>query len=565
MVRSAGAATLLPAVDGMRAFGLGETKPVIHHNQVGFLPGRDKTAVVVSDATSFVVRFAANRSVVFHGNLSAARTDEASGDTVRIANFSGLARAGWYSLELNTGQQSALFVIGPQVYHDALRLAMRAYYGQRCGCAVDLGGGYAHPACHLKDAFHASSGKSGPFANHGGWHDAGDYGRYVVNSGISTGTLLWAWELYGARLKGLSLAIPESGGKTPDYLAEIRWNLNWMLSMQDADGGVWHKQTSEQFCAFIMPQADSLVSYVIGTGEAPYKSACATADLAAVMAIAARCYGPYDPAFAQSCVTAARKAYAWATAHPASLYLKNPKGIGTGAYEDNNSGDELLWAAAELWRTTGEAEFEAAFKSAVQPRLDGLKVGAPSWSDVASMGYWTYVLADRQGDAKIVAAIRSATAAAAEALTKTAAANGYGNTLSLTEYGWGSNGTAGNQSLLLLIADHLERNSGFVNTALGNLHYLLGCNCFGVSWVTQVGTNPFQNPHHRPSAADGIAAPWPGMLSGGPNARPADPVAAKLPKAPPMRMWIDATQAYSMNEIAINWNAPLVFLLAAAE
>jgi endoglucanase len=118
--------------------------------------------------------------------------------------------------------------------------------------------------------------------------------------------------------------------------------------------------------------------------------------------------------------------------------------------------------------------------------------------------------------------------------------------------------------LLLLIADRIQPTPRFREAALGNLHYLLGRNCFGVSWVTGVGTNPFQHPHHRPSAADGIDAPWPGLLSGGPNAHPADTIARTVPKQPPMRMWIDDQRAYSMNEIAINWNAPLVFLLAAA-
>jgi endoglucanase len=142
--------------------------------------------------------------------------------------------------------------------------------------------------------------------------------------------------------------------------------------------------------------------------------------------------------------------------------------------------------------------------------------------------------------------------------------NGYGNTLGPEDYIWGSNSVAANQSLLLLVADHFRPDRRMKEAALGNLHYLLGRNCFGVSWVTHVGTNPFLHPHHRPSIADNIAAPWPGLLSGGPNANPADPVAKNLPKRPPMRMWLDDQMAYSLNEVAINWNAPLVFLLAAA-
>jgi endoglucanase len=554
-------------------------------NQVGYLPRAAKVASIAVQneypalATRFRVRAMTTNAIVFEGTLTAPALDAASGDMVLQASFTGLDRPGLYQLELPATDagpssfNSDSIQIGPDIYANALRLTMRAYYGQRCGCKVDLGGGYAHPSCHLDGAYHASSGRQGSVGNHGGWHDAGDYGRYVVNSGITCGTLLWAWELFPRTLQKLTLDIPESGGKIPDYLAEIRWNLEWMLSMQDdvakgGDGGVWHKQTSEQFCAFIMPQADHLTSYVIGTGSAPFKSTGATADLASVMAIAARCYGPYDDAFAQRCLVAAEQAYSWAVRNPAVTFT-NPPGVGTGGYDDLQLGDELLWAAAELFRTTGKAEYEQAFLAAVSALGPDLKIQAPGWGDVASMGLWTYALSTRATSSHATASeaqqrIRQATNSAAQGLIERGRANGYGNTLGVADYGWGSNSVAGNQSLLLFIDNQFPANPAAVEAALGNLHYLLGRNCHGVSWVTQLGVRPFQHPHHRPSAADGIAAPWPGMLSAGPNARPADKVARTLPKLPPMRMWIDDQGAYSMNEIAINWNAPLVFLLAAA-
>jgi endoglucanase len=539
-------------------------------NQVGFLPRAEKVATVpapTESGASFQLFAEHSSKPVWSGPLGAPLQDAASGDRVALADFSAWTTPGTYRLAIGK-QNSTPFVIGNDVYREPLRLAMRAFYGQRCGCAVDLGGGYAHSACHADGAFHATSGRDGKLANHGGWHDAGDYGRYVVNSGISTATLLWAWELYPDPMRALALAIPESGGKTPDVLAEIRWNIEWMLSLQDSDGGVWHKQTSEQFCAFIMPQKDTLTSYVIGTGAVPYKSTCATADLAAVAAIAARCYGPYDPAFAARCLTAARQAFTWATAHP-NVTFRNPPGIGTGGYGDAHCGDEILWAAAELWRTTGDAQYEQAFLNGTAALPPETAIQPPSWANLAPMAYWSYALADRKGSTEkgsteLRARILQQTAAAAAALIERRKASGYGNTLLLSDYRWGSNSVAGNQSLLLLVANRLQPNPHAVEAALGNLHYLLGRNCFGVSWVTHVGTNPFQHPHHRPSVSDGISAPWPGMLSGGPNSRPGDRVAVTVPAAPPMRMWIDDHGAFSMNEIAINWNAPLVFLLAAA-
>jgi endoglucanase len=542
-------------------------------SQIGYAPGWRKVATlpVTSAGKTFrIIAASGSPHPLFEAPVSAPITDVLSGDSVVLADFSRFTRPGQYRLV--SGQLvSDPFPIGAASYVETLRTTMLGFHGQRCGTEVTIGP-YHHTACHTNGAYHATSGKAGQFANIGGWHDAGDYGRYVVNSGISTGTLLWAWELYPHQLANLHLNIPESGGKTPDHLAEVRWNLAWMLSMQDSDGGVWHKQTSEQFCAFIMPEKDTLTSYVIGTGAEPYKSTCATADLASVAAIAARCYAPYDPAFAQQCLEAARKAWKWAQANP-NIRFRNPKAIGTGEYGDHNCSDELLWASAELWRTTGEAQYEQAFLAAATPLPEANTHGGsrwvPSFPWVAPLAYWTWLLAGRKSTneaqaAPLRAQIIEQTLKAAQSLADRAESNGYGVTMAPEEFVWGSNSVAGNQSLLLLIADRLQSTPHFREAALGNLHYLLGRNCFGVSWVTGVGTNPFRHPHHRPSASDGIDAPWPGLLSGGPNAHPADEAARAVRRQPPMRMWIDDQRAYSMNEIAINWNAPLVFLLAAA-
>jgi endoglucanase len=540
----------------------------VHFNQLGFQPSRSKIATIVnSTETAFRIRNDATGKIVFKGTLTAPISDEASGDTVRQAEFTALKKPGTYRIEIGSALSDP-FPIREDVYANALYLTMRSYYGQRCGCAVDLGSGYRHVACHADGAYHASSGKTGKVGNHGGWHDAGDYGRYVVNSGITCGTLLWAWEMYPHTLHTLKLDIPESGKGTPDFLAEIRWNLEWMLAMQDDDGGVFHKQSSEQFCAFIMPEDDHLTSYIIGTGSAPYKNTCATADLSAVMAIAARCYRAFDANFSERCLKASRAAWTWAKANP-DVEFRNPPGVSTGGYGDKHCGDEIAWASAELWRTTGEPQYEQTFLNALPDAVPDalpkdLKIAAPGWGDVMPMACWTYLMSERAGSAETKQRIREATLSAADELVQQSRSNGYGNTLMSHHYNWGSNSVAANQSLLLFVASRISGKRKYAECALNNLDYLVGRNCLGVSWVTQLGTRPFMHPHHRPSAADKIDKPWPGLLSGGPNARGGDKVADALPKLPPMRMWADDERAYSLNEIAINWNAPLVFLLAAA-
>ena len=538
-------------------------------DQVGYLSSSPKIALVSAPGTTFAVKRVSDGATVLQGKLSAPAKDQDTDDTVQAADFSSLKAPGNYYIEIAGVGRSWPFAIGPDVYDRAFYLTMRGFYGQRCGTAVDMGpefAAYKHPACHLNGEFHESSGKQGPRPNIGGWHDAGDYGRYVVNSGISTGSLLWAYEIFPAKVGKVKLNIPETGNGTPDILNEARFNLEWMLKMQDDDGGAWHKQTSTHFSGFVMPQDDTLPSEVIGTGSAPFKSTCATADLAAVAAIAARVYAPFDKKFAEQNLAAAKKAWQWTEKNP-NVTFKNPPGVSTGEYGDNNCSDERLWAAAELWRTTGDASYNQYFLANYKNFTELLrKPDAESWRQVAPMGLWAYAMAKPKGtDAKAAAEIRQLTTAAAQEVAKETAKNGYHVSLLTKDYVWGSNGVVANYGLQLLVANSFSPNPAFVNTALDNLHYLLGRNAFSLSWVTQLGANPYRYPHHRPSGADDNPEPWPGLLSGGPNAGRQDDVLKKLPAdTPPAKVYADEQASYASNEICINWQAMLAFVLAGS-
>ncbi len=560
---------------GLSGAGQSGAQPVapsaaIKVDQAGYLPGAPKVALVAapSPAADFTVRRAPGGAVAFRGKLGAAVEDPDSGDKVQAADFGAFQTAGKYFIDVPGVGRSWEFAIGANVYARAFYLAMRSYYGQRCGIAVDLGPefpAYKHAACHLTGAWHASSGKSGPRTSAKGWHDAGDYGRYVVNSGITTGTLLWTYEMFASRVKNVKLDIPESGNGTPDILNEIKWNLDWMLSMQDEDGGVWHKQTSEKFCAFIMPEKDDLISYVVGTGQAPFKSSCATGDFAAVMAAAARVYKPFQTDYAAQCLRAARQAWTWLDKNP-NVRFNNPPGVSTGGYGDGNCADERLWAAAELARSTGDASYEKYFLDHYGDFKNSIRAANPqSWGSVANLGLWTYALG-KGGNAEAAGAIREASLKAAGEIVARTAALGYRDSMTTRDYIWGSNSVAANYGMQLLVANAFKSDPRYVQTALDNLHYLLGRNPFSMSYVTWVGANPPHHPHHRPSGADGIDQPWPGFLVGGPNSGRSDPaMRAKVPAGlPPAKAYIDDQEAYAANEVAINWNAPLVFLLAGA-
>lgn len=182
------------------------------------------------------------------------------------------------------------------------------------------------------------------------------------------------------------------------------------------------------------------------------------------------------------------------------------------------------------------------------------------------MGLWTYALANREGaDASAVAAIRKSSVEVAKRIAQRTEADPYHVSLVAKDYVWGSNGVAASYGLQLLVANAFSPDAAFVNAAQDNLHYLLGRNTFSLSWVTQLGEHPYRHPHHRPSGADKNEEPWPGLLSGGPNAGRQDAVLAALPKdTPPAKVYADDQGSYASNEIAINWQAALVFLLAGS-
>jgi endoglucanase len=255
-------------------------------DQAGYLPNSPKMAAVAANsaAASFSVRSADTGATAYSGDLSAPVLDAESGDRVQAADFSKLTAPGRYYLDVPTVGRAGNSKSDPE--------STTVFSTWRCDPITASAATPPWTWDHSFPAFGTThviwmariTPRRGSMKPSGGWHDAGDYGRYVVNSGITTGTLLWAWELYGDQLRSVKLDIPESGNGVPDILNEVRWNLEWMLSMQDTDGGVWHKQTSERFAPFVMPEKDALTSYVIGTGARPYKSSCATGHFAAVMA-----------------------------------------------------------------------------------------------------------------------------------------------------------------------------------------------------------------------------------------------------------------------------------------
>ena len=559
---------LLLALAG--ATGASAAPATIKLNQIGFEPAGAKLAVVPeSSGDSFEVLRADTGASVLRGVLGAPGLWKPSNETVRIADFSALTTPGKYVLKVGGAAASDPFIIDTNVYRALNAGSIKAYYYNRASIALpaSLAGVYARPLAHPDDKVlvHASAAsKERPegtvLSSPKGWYDAGDYNKYIVNSGISTYTLLAAYEHYPEYFSKQNLAIPETGNGLPDILNEALWNLDWMLTMQDpADGGVYHKLTNKRFDSFVMPdKADSGTRYVVK------KSTAAALDFAATMATASRVLKPYEkqlPGLSAKMLAAAESAWRWAQANPAVLF-KNPDDIKTGEYGDGKVADEFVWAAAELYISSGKDMYYTAMKA------DSAPISVPTWSDVQGLAWMSLAHHMRHltpvADRKLIAARVDGLAAKLAAEWR---ASPYKLAMSGPDFVWGSNAVVLNQSMMLIQGYRLNGQRAYLDAAQSGLDYVLGRNAVGYSFVTGFGARPTMFPHHRPSASDKVDAPVPGWLAGGPQAGQQDRSVCKAayPAKLPATSYLDDTCSYASNEVAINWNAPLVYVSAALD
>lgn len=501
-----------------------------------------------ASAEPFSVHRAADDAVVLTGELSDAPVASSGQAPTFFADFSALTDPGEYYLDVPSVGRSVAFRVGDDVYDSELTTLMLGFYGWRSGIDVAFdyrGVHYQHAAGHLNDGLldyiDAQVGvvKDGT----GGWYDAGDYGKYLPTASESVGNMLAAWELFSDRLEKVELPfLPEHGSGIPDFLSELKWELDWMLKMQydDGSGRIHHKLNSPTFPGFILPAEDSSKRYF-----ASYSTA-ATAEFVATLAKAARAFAPYDDVtggYSRTLLEAAQRSYAYLLANPADVQYDNSV-LAAGSYQKVGS-DDRLWAAAEMWETTGDpialADVEQRIGTNVSfiPNFD--------WDNQATFGLVTYLLSQREGrNPETVARLSQSLAAVANGLVYRAGMSPYGR--NLDSYYWGSNGVIARSCVMLQTAYRVvEPKPEFLDVCASQIGFLYGRNQYNRSQVTGSGIEPPLHPHARISGSDDVDAPYPGLLVGGGQSA---------------TNWQDAQNNFQTNEIAINWNAALVYALA---
>ncbi len=524
----------------------------VNINQIGYRGSDEKRAVLRNEAASqetFTLIDTSDNSTVYEGKVSEGIQLGTSGDHVSYADFSDFTKPGRYKVRSASGSESYEFDIKDDVYKAALSDSLRMLYLQRCGIELpkSLAGNFAHKACHTEEA--QIYGGTGFVDVSGGWHDAGDYGRYTSPAAKAVADLLLAYEFYPNAFDDNN-NIPESGNGIADILDEARYELEWLLKMQASDGGVYHKVTGLEFDGFIMPDECTEKLYLLP------ESKTSTADFAGVMFMASRSYRDIDEEFADKCLAAADRALSAYIKHIDDRNFTNPPDVNTGEYGDGNSMDEFLWAVMEAHKTTGDAKYEKMLDLVDLSRITTDDFG---WEDMSGYAYYAYLTSPYKLP---MDQLKDRFFAMCDKYKKIAlSGESYGVTME-DVYPWGSNMYIANNGMALLMAYKLTNDKDYKVAAKRQLDYLLGTNCNSYCFLTGYGTQAPLHPHHRPSQAVGKCMQ--GMLVGGPDSRLEDPYAkAVLTGLPNARCYTDNEQSYSCNEITIYWNSPLVFLLAA--
>lgn len=529
-------------------------------SQAGFVPGGQKRLFLdgTYEKAPFKILDGSGKEV-FSGVTTAKKYWPHSGTQVCVADFSALNQEQSYTMVVEGVGGNFAFAIQGELYREVGSSLMKSFYMARASEKIlpAYAGEYARAAGHPDDhvLIHASAASPARpegtvISSPGGWYDAGDYNKYIVNSSITTYSLLHLYELFSSHLGAINLNIPESDNQVADLLDETLYNLRWMLTMQDPnDGGVYHKLTSKTFCGMVMPHQDQLPRYVV------MKTTSATLGFAATMAKASRVLKPLGGSYAtlsETCLKAAQAAWKWAQSHPDTFY-QQPSDIKTGPYPDQHLKDEFEWAGMELLLSTGNKQYKNNGWSKTKLLL-------PSWGSVNTLGVYSLV-ADKsqtvsQSEKDLLYKKLLKMADRYCTIYEESAFH-----IPAEDFPWGSNSELCNQAILLMHAYLITKEDKYLAAADACTSYLLGANPTGYCFITGFGTKQPMFVHDRRCSADQIEAPIPGLMVGGPSTKARKDCGEENYSSKfPALSYVDMACSYSTNEVAINWNSAAVFL-----
>jgi len=561
-------------------------------NQVGYFPNMQKLAFAVNISSSSSINIFSfdDNKVIFTTSPEVLHIPITANEKLYIStvDISEIQKSGHYTLVWE-GLRSPVFRVSPNPYRETVTTMLRSFYLQRCGVALnDPFTGLQHAACHTQDAtftrdYGAGELSASPVGNFiGGWHDAGDFGKYVSTTAITIARLLTTFSKHPEYFENVSLGIPESKNSLPDILDEVIVGLDWLLKMQRDDGAVYRKIGADKWPSskIRVPESDRQERHVYGIATDD------TAKFAGCMAIAYRVIKVYDKKRARKYLHAAKNAWKFlAQHHNFIMDVESSDDRGSGPYRLNKVDrefslsvdlDDRIFAALELYISTRNASYKQA-SITLKNRYETEKKLAKSrqvdkdaflfsefpielfeWKNPVSLGYYNYLGLKREKKSALSIELRKSFIAAADYYIEMAHSNAF--SIANTRFVWGSNKMTAEAGLMLMTAYELTGSQKYRTAAIRQIDYLLGANAFSQSFVTEVGERSVRHVNHI--YARGARIRIPGLLVGGPNA------AAQAKIAPPNLAelsYVDDERTYAVNEYAIDYNASLIALLVSVE
>ncbi|WP_213451403.1 glycoside hydrolase family 9 protein [Rhizomonospora bruguierae] len=549
--------------------------PFIKVNQLGYSILANKYALVSGyadelnavDGTPFKVKRASTNAVVYTGKLKLVKDhDPQSGERIFEANFSPLILPGTYYLSVTApGVADSLpFQIGSNLYRPLVVDATRYFYYQRQGIGLDAAhaGAYTRGVGHPQDA-------NAPFASGApardvsqGWYDAGDYGKYVNAGAVAVSRLAWTYQLFPGEFKDRHLNIPESGNGVPDILDEMKWELDFILKMQDrTSGGFYHMVQPTGNAAPDMDTTQRIIEDVNGS-RTNVRPTDDTASAAAALAETSISFKKFNPTYANTLLAAARRGWDYLVA--------NPDGVASvpGPYGIDDDRAARLWAAAALYRATGDKQYNQYFLDNYRNFAsvwDGSRDNPEGVGNMAQSAFLDYLKAARP-DATAWAWFATKFKAWREPVLARAEQGPWRNTLQDNDYYWGSNGVALSTMRVLAIGSVVLGQHNLISDirvirAVGSaMNYILGINPLRLSYVSGHGADSITTIFSTAWSNAGHPGIPKGYLPGGPNIYNN----ALLSCTAPAKCYLANDSNWTTNENAIYWNADLVMVATLA-
>ncbi len=540
-------------IDGIRLISSVRTE-AIRVNQAGYPASEEKRCTFIYDAGDlFDVVNAETNEIVYSGAIVNQKQNDSTGEVNGWGDFSSVREPGTYYIRSQIGIVSPIFSISQDPYADLSAALLHLLSLQRCG--MDTSGSWAgdlaHAICHMDQATLLYTDQTVDVS--GGWHDAGDYGRYTKTGAKAASDLLLSWMLNPDLFHDAS-GSPESGNGIPDILDEARYELDWLLKMQDSSGGVYARVVSESYPGDTVRPEDDHLPLILMPAETT-----STADAGAAYALASIAFRQIDPDYAAKCQSAAEKAFRYLEQNPETTITTNPEGYTAGLYLDSSDHDARFFLDIALWKATGNRSYLEA--ASAQYAADSACAQGASWKDNGAYGAFLFLASPEAetADAALYQNLLSSLTAQAERLSGISSDNGY-NT-ALNEYSWGSNSLAAGDGTILAMAWSVTGNQKYRNAAMEQISYLLGRNSLNLCFVSTFGISSPAHLHSRLASSSGTILP--GALAGGPDSSREDDVTQALsPDLPAAKVYADEYGAYSVNEAAIYYNSAFLFLLS---